>query len=336
MASKEVLKHNGNYVPEINDSAIAPFAAYETYSRYYIDKLLAALKVSTGYDWTGRLICFDGDSLTQGSAGPFSTPCVASLGASEKNIAQGGKAMFPDAAGNAWDFRQRVSRIPHNADLIFICGDFNAAWDVAETVEDCFATGLDSWAGRWNAGLQAIRKSYPNVPVMLVSPWTTPPGSSKNQHILKYNAQAMQTFARYWGCYFMDFAIETPMQLNYGFAWWSSTGASNVHNGQEAAELVGMVLADRIRTIPPPAWRDEDSIVLDLSEITVAVGSTVEITPTTTGNHTNAWTSSDNSVACVLGGVVYGMAVGTAVITCTTHNGNTATCTVTVTEATTE
>ena len=148
------------------------------------------------------------------------------------------------------------------------------------------------------------------------------------------NAQAMQTLSRYWGCYFMDFACETPMQLNYGYAWWSSTGESNVHNGQEAADLVGMVLADRIRMIPPPAWRGEDSITLDISEATVAVGSTVEITPTLTGNYTNAWTSSDNSVDCVLGGVVYGMAAGVATITCTTHNGNTATCTVTVTEET--
>lgn len=331
MASKEILRHNGNVVPEINDSDSTLFGGYEVYSRDRIDALLAQ-KASGGYDWTGRLICFDGDSLTQGSAGAFSTPCVALLGASEKNIAQGGKAIFPDEAGATCDFRQRVPRIPHNADLIFICGDFNAAWSVAETVEDCFATGLDTWAGRWNAGLEAIKKSFPNVPVMLVSPWTTAPTSTKNQHILKYNAQAMQTFARYWGCYFMDFATEAPMQLNYGYAWWSSTGESNVHNNQEAAELVGMVLADRIRTIPTPAWRDEDSIVLDLSEATVAVGSTVTITPTTTGNHTNAWTSSDNNVACVLGGVVYGMAAGTATITATTHNGNTATCVVTVTE----
>lgn len=332
MPSKEVLKLKDDIIPTINDSASTQFGDYETFSRNHIMKLLAQ-KSSGGYDWTGRLIAFDGDSLTAGAHGKFSTAAVELLGCNEKNIAQGGKAVFPDEPGAACDFRQRVSRIPHNADLIFVCGDFNAAWSVAKTTEECFSTGLDTWAGRWNAGLKAIRKSFPNVPVMLVSPWTTDYSSSKNTHIMKYNSQAMLTFARYWGCYFMDFATETPMQLNYGYAWWSSSGDPNVHNNQEAADLVGMVLADRIRTIPPPAWRDEDSIVLDKSAATVTVGSTVEIKATTTGNHTNAWTSSDNSVACVLGGVVYGMAPGTATITAKSHNGNAASCTVTVTAA---
>lgn len=332
MAEKEILRHNGNVVPEINDLASSQFGEYEVYSRDHIDKLLAQ-KSSGGYDWAGRMICFDGDSLTAGAYGKFSTVAVELLGCNEKNIAQGGKAIFPDEPGATCDFRQRVSRIPHNADLIFICGDFNAAWSVAKTVEDCFATGLDTWAGRWNAALEAIRKSFPNVPVMLVSPWTTAYSSSKNTHIMKYDSQAMLAFARYWGCYFMDFATETPMQLNFGYQWYSSTGEPNVHNNQRAADLVGMVLADRIRTIPAPVWADTDSITLDKSEATVAVGSTVEITATTTGNHTNAWTSSDNSVACVLGGVVYGMAPGTATITAKSHNGNAASCTVTVTAA---
>lgn len=330
MAEKEVLKHGAHYVPEINDAARSDFGSYETYSRRKIDSLVAAGSTS-GYGWSGRLICFDGDSLTAGSAGKFSTAAVGALGCREKNIAQGGVPIFPDSPGKAYDFRQRVSRIPHNADLIFICGDFNAAWDVAQTMEDCFASGLDTWAGRWNAGLRAIRKSFPNVPVILASPWTTSPASTKNQHILKYNSQAMLTFARYWGCYFMDFATETPMQLNFGHQWWSSTGEPNVHNNQRAAELVGQVLADRIRMIPPPGWSDSDSITLDRTTGTVAVGSTLELTAATTGNHTNAWTSSDNSVACVLGGVVYGMAPGTATITAVTRNGNTAACTVTVT-----
>lgn len=334
MPTKEILKHNGNIVPEINDSASTQFGDYETFSRNHIMDLLAQ-KSAGGYNWTGRMISFDGDSLTAGAYGKFSTVAVGLLGCNEKNIAQGGVAIFPDNAGATSDFRQRVSRIPHNADLIFICGDFNAAWSVAKTTEECYATGLDTWAGRWNVAMQAIRKSFPNVPVILVSPWTTAYSSSKNTHIMKYNSQAMLTFARYWGCYFMDFSTETPMQLNFGHKWWSSSGDPNVHNNQRAADLVGMVLADRIRTIPAPQWADTDSITLDKTAETVAVGSTVEIVATTTGNHTNAWTSSDNSVACVLGGVVYGMAAGTATITATTHNGNAASCTVTVIEAAT-
>lgn len=341
MAEKDIIKHGDKVIAEINDRSSSEFEAYETYSRKMIDQKLS--KISTGgsgnsnagtgisgYDWSNRLICFDGDSLTAGSAGKFSTVTINILGCSEKNIAQGGKAIFPDEVGAACDFRQRVSRIPHNVDLIFICGDFNAAWSVAKTMEDCFATGLDTWAGRWNAGLAAIKKSFPNVPVMLVSPWTTAPSSSKNKHILQYNSQAMLTFARYWGCYFMDFSTETPMQLNFGHAWWSSTGLPNVHNNQRAADLVGMVLADRIKTIPAPEWSATDSVTLDVNTLSVAVGGTGVITPTLTGNYTNAWTSSDNNVACVLGGTVYGMSAGTATITCTTHNGVEASCVVTV------
>lgn len=330
MATKDVLKHGENYVPTINDNASTEFEAYETYSRQKIDSLMQNTSGNGGYDWSDRMICFDGDSLTQGGNGKFSTVTVAALGCSEKNIAQGGVALFPDNPGNTYDFRQRVSRIPHNADLIFICGDFNAGSLVAKTAADCYVTGLDTWAGRWNAALMAIKKSFPTVPVMLVSPWATPLTSTKNTHILKYNPQAMRTFAEYYGCYFMNFATETPMNLAFGHAVWAPTGEPNVHNNQAAADLVGMVLADRIRTIPAPVWSDTDSIMLDKTTATVAVGSTVEITPTTTGNHTNAWTSSDNSVACVLGGVVYGMAAGTVTITAKTHNGNTAACTVTV------
>lgn len=328
MSTKSVLKRNGFTIAEINDGT-SSFGDHEVYSRNKVDALLASR--SSGYDWSGRHITFDGDSLTAGSAGKFSTVTVGYLGCSETNIAQGGKAIFPDEAGANCDFRQRVSRIPYNTDLIFICGDFNAAWSVAKTTEECFATGLDTWAGRWNAGMKAIRQSFPTVPVMLVSPWTTAPTSSKNTHIMKYNSQAMLAFARYWGCYFMDFATETPMQLNFGHAVWSSTGEPNVHNNQRAADLVGMVLADRIKTIPPFEWSDTDSITLSASTLEVAVGSTAELTATTTGNHTNAWTSSDNNIACCLGGVVYGMSAGTATITVTSHNGNKATCQVTVT-----
>ena len=39
MASKEILRHNGNIVPEINDSASTQFGGYEVYSRDHTDKL---------------------------------------------------------------------------------------------------------------------------------------------------------------------------------------------------------------------------------------------------------------------------------------------------------
>lgn len=328
MATKKVVKHGEEYIPSINDNATTQFGDYETYSRNKIDERLSGAR---GYNWEDRVLYFDGDSLTVSGVDKWSKFASDKLNCTSINNAIGGQPIFPDSPGNPQDFRQRISRIPSNVDLIFINGDFNAAWNVASTTEDCFATSLDTWAGRWNAAMEGLRKSFPNVPIVLSAPWATNPYSSKNKHILKYNSNAILTMARYWGCYFMDLSTETPMQLNYGFGWWSSTGESNVHNNKRGAELVGTVVADKISTIPAPIWSEEDSITLDKSEATVTVGSTVDITPTMTGNFTNAWTSSDYTVACVLGGKVYGMSAGTATITATTRNGNTATCTVTVT-----
>ena len=77
-------------------------------------------------------------------------------------------------------------------------------------------------------------------------------------------------------------------------------------------------------------------ISLDSSTKTVTAGDTVTITATITpSNATNksiVWTSSDESVAAVNGGVVTGVGSGTAVITAKTVDGGyTATCSVTST-----
>lgn len=77
-------------------------------------------------------------------------------------------------------------------------------------------------------------------------------------------------------------------------------------------------------------------ISLDSSTKTVTAGDTVTITATITpSNATNkgiVWTSSDESVATVNGGVVTGVGSGTAVITAKTVDGGyTATCSVTST-----
>ena len=77
-------------------------------------------------------------------------------------------------------------------------------------------------------------------------------------------------------------------------------------------------------------------VSLDKSTDTVAVGSTTTLTETVTPSNaadkTVSWSTSDSSVATVSGGVVTGVAAGTAVITVeTTDGGYTDTCTVTVT-----
>ena len=71
MASKEVLKHGTDVVPVINDNASSEFEAYETYSRKKIDEKLASqsggssdTSASFGYDWTGKNVVFEGESIT--------------------------------------------------------------------------------------------------------------------------------------------------------------------------------------------------------------------------------------------------------------------------------
>ena len=81
-------------------------------------------------------------------------------------------------------------------------------------------------------------------------------------------------------------------------------------------------------------------VTLDKSSSDLKVGGTVKLTPTVAPadatNKTVKWTTSDDKVAKVANdGTVTGVAVGTATITCTTEDGSkTATCEVTVKEAT--
>jgi len=79
-------------------------------------------------------------------------------------------------------------------------------------------------------------------------------------------------------------------------------------------------------------------VTLDQSEAEVAVGKTITLTPTVAPSNattkTVTWESDDEDVATVDGGVVTGVAEGTATITVKTTDGNkTATCEVTVTTA---
>ncbi len=66
-------------------------------------------------------------------------------------------------------------------------------------------------------------------------------------------------------------------------------------------------------------------------EVKSTVNLTATVTPSNATNKTVTWSSSDDKVATVSGGVVTGVAPGTAVITVTTSNGKTATAVVTVT-----
>ncbi len=78
-----------------------------------------------------------------------------------------------------------------------------------------------------------------------------------------------------------------------------------------------------------------EKVTLDMQEISLQVGETVNLTATVTPDDatdkTVTWTTSDASVATVSSGVVTARNEGTAIITVTTYDGNkTAQCTVTV------
>jgi len=77
------------------------------------------------------------------------------------------------------------------------------------------------------------------------------------------------------------------------------------------------------------------SIVLSKTSVNLQVGGTSTVTATvlpSTASQVVTWTSGDNSIATVNGGVITAVAKGSIVITVTTSNNVTAYCTVTVTD----
>ncbi|MBQ5566034.1 MAG: Ig-like domain-containing protein, partial [Clostridia bacterium] len=97
------------------------------------------------------------------------------------------------------------------------------------------------------------------------------------------------------------------------------------------AELIG----------PVPIYHDEidaTGITLDQTTLSLTEGAAAKlnatIAPANCTKKTVTWTSSNPSVASVSGGTVTAVGIGTTKITATTHNGFTATCTVTVKEDT--
>lgn len=96
-----------------------------------------------------------------------------------------------------------------------------------------------------------------------------------------------------------------------------------------SAELIGN---ENINVVKPTG------ISLNTTSTSVREAETVSlkatVTPSDAYNKSVSWTSSNENVATVSGGVVTGVSQGTATITAKTYNGLTATCTVTVTENT--
>lgn len=332
MASKDVLKHGESYVPTINDNNSSDFEAYETYSRRMIDQKIAAAGAGsggqvteTGYDWTEKRIVYEGESITMNTTMGYPEYVAEQTGSTAVKIGIAGVPIMGNYAGQARDFRRRVSNIPADADAIIIMGDCNAI-DTDQGNE--YSTDISKWAGRWNVVIDAIKRSFPTVPLFLVSEYPMYGKDAQNKNV----PVLFRALSQRYGCNFVCLAEESPLSLLYGQKTWGLTQTDGVHCNHAAMPLFADVIIRHLKQVPPMEWTGTDSITIDATA-SVAVDGTASIGYTVTGDQSIQWTSDNMDVACVMGGTVYGMTGGTATITATTRNGNTATCTVTVTEA---
>lgn len=349
MASKEILKHNGNVVPEINDDATSLFGDCEVFSRAKVLKLLAALQRNSGHNWAGTHIACLGDSLTANTAMGYPAYVAEQTGATVYNLGIGGKAVWPNEPGAACDFRRRISTIPADVDAIIILGDTNSGAQSVYSIDECYTTDPTKWAGRGNLVIDALKRSFPTVPVILCSTWVGSRSSMKVQQV-RYIPEAFRHFCNLYGCHYINLATESPLNLLYSQSVWGLTATDQTHCNHEAMPLFADVIIEHLRKFPPPKWKGWDTIAItgytvtgedgkettveltDGSTVEVEAGKTAPLVVAKTGDLSSQWTSDNEDVACVMGGVVYGMTPGTATITATTRNGNTASCVVTVTE----
>lgn len=278
-----------------------------------------------GYDWTDKKITFEGDSITANGGIGYPAYIASQLGTTSNVIAISGVPVYGNYPTNYYDFRKRVSNIPADTDAIVILGDTNAYGSGLASTE-YFSTSTDSWMGRWNLAIDAIKKSFPTVPLFLVACFR----QKTKEDNAKYVAHFFRRLAQHYGCIFVDLSTESSLNLLYSSSVWGLQATDGTHPSKAAMPLFANVILKHIRSIPPYSFTGTSAITIDASK-TVAVGSTVDIDYTVTGDLSVQWTSSDMDVACVMGGTVYGMGAGAATITATTRNGQTATCAVTVT-----
>lgn len=280
-----------------------------------------------GYNWTGKVMSIDGDSHVMNPTTAFGPYMVEQLGVDARLIGIPGVPVMGDYPGTEKDFRRRVSNIPADVDLILIEADSNA---ISKNSDDPDSTDPTDWAGRWNLAVDAIKKSFPQVPVILASDYP-----HKNADLAQ-TIDAHYLFERLavrYGCYHISVGRDAGFSRIYAtHIWGLFDGDTTGHCSNEAMKIWADCVLQKIRSIKPPVWAGADTLTIDATA-SVAVGGTASIGYDITGDQSIQWTSDNEDVACVMGGVVYGMAAGTATITATTRNGNAASCVVTVTEA---
>lgn len=148
---------------------------------------------------------------------------------------------------------------------------------------------------------------------------------TKIQYTLAWNFDGGTTSGSYTtaGTYDVDTTIVYPTvtKTNYALDYWSP-------NPTKLTENVTIRAYWTQTTIPV------ESVSLDQSTATIAVGKsitlTVTVSPSNASNNTITWATSNSSVATVSNGTVTGQSSGTVTITATSNNGKSASCSVTV------
>ncbi len=126
-----------------------------------------------------------------------------------------------------------------------------------------------------------------------------------------------------------------PTRNGYTFLGWSKSSSASSASYQPGSTLK----VDKTMTLYA-VWAkatNATSVSLNKTSITLEKGKsetlTATVKPSNSSNKSITWTSSNTSVATVSGGKVTAKKAGTATITAKTSNGKTATCKVTVKEA---
>lgn len=323
MSKKDMLKYNGEYIPAINDNGTGDFGLYETYSRDKIEEKLSSISISGGYDWTNKVLCFEGDSTTANAQTAYPEYVCEQLGSIMSMIGISGYPVFPDAPGENWDIRRRISNIPANTDCIIILGDTNSGNEssAATSYSACFVEpSFNSWLGRWHIALNAIRKSFPSVPILLCNIYAWKSSSMKITQT-KYVPLAFEALSNFYSCKHVNLAQDSTL---------SYYNHDDIHIPHADMPDYADCIISTLKTTKPPRWSGTSSLSFDSATYSVSVGSSVDINYTITGDKSIKWESSDMGVACVLGGTVYGISSGSAIITGTTRNNSSVSCTVTV------
>lgn len=321
MANK-YLEFNGEKIPLINDGAMSSHPDRDTYSRQKIDSMVSA--GSNGYDWSDRVVSIEGDSHVANATTGFPRHLSDALGVKTSLIAISGVPVYGSYQGDSKDFRRRVSNIPANVDLIIVSGDSNA---ISTDVSHLNSDDISTWGGRWNVAVNAIKKSFPQVPLLLVSDY---PHRDLNMDRTWHTFEQFERMAVRHGAYHVSIAKDGGFSRLYTtHVWGLYDGDTSGHCSHDAMKIWSDCVIQKIRSIRPPIWTGVDDITIP-SSCSVQVNGTADVEYTVTGDQSVQWTSSNMDVACVMGGTVYGMSSGQAVITAKTRSGKTATCTVTV------